>query len=89
MLPLLARACRPTVLRGAARRAAPAVLSLPPPIVHPRRAGGTYARDGALFEENHWEVPAAFLGLAHDGKVTHWQVFSDTTMIFDLIKANE
>jgi uncharacterized protein (TIGR02246 family) len=52
-------------------------------------AQGTYARDGQILEENHWEVPAAFLGIAKDGKMLHWQVFSDTTMIFDLIKANE
>ena len=32
---------------------------------------------------------AAFLGIAQDGKMTHWQVFSDTTMVFDLIKAND
>jgi ketosteroid isomerase-like protein len=52
-------------------------------------AQGTYTRDGQILEENHWEVPAAFLGIAQDGKMTHWQVFSDTTMVFDLIKANE
>ena len=52
-------------------------------------AQGTLNSDGQILEENHWEVPAAFLGIARDGKMLHWQVFSDTTMIFDLIKANE
>jgi ketosteroid isomerase-like protein len=52
-------------------------------------AQGTYTRDGQILEENHWEVPAAFLGIAQNGKMTHWQVFSDTSMVFDLIKAND
>jgi limonene-1,2-epoxide hydrolase len=52
-------------------------------------AQGTLNADGQILEENHWEVPAAFLGIARDGRMLHWQVFSDTTMIFDLIKANE
>jgi hypothetical protein len=53
-------------------------------------AQGTYTpRDGQILDEYHWEVPAAFLGIAQDGKMLHWQVFSDTSMIFDLIKANE
>ena len=48
---------------------------------------GTYSPDGTRREENRWEVPAAFLGLARDNKVTHWQVFSDASIVFDLIKA--
>ena len=52
-------------------------------------AQGTYSREGEILEENHWEVPAAFLGIARGGKMLHWQVFSDTSMIFDLMKANE
>jgi limonene-1,2-epoxide hydrolase len=52
-------------------------------------AQGTLTHDGQILEENHWEVPAAFLGIAENGKMLHWQVFSDTAMIFDLIKANE
>ena len=52
-------------------------------------AQGTLSKQGEILEENHWEVPAAFLGIARDGQMVHWQVFSDTTMIFDLMKANE
>jgi len=52
-------------------------------------AQGTLNSDGQILEENHWEVPAAFMGIARGGKMLHWQVFSDTAMIFDLIKANE
>ena len=42
-----------------------------------------------LDEENHWEVPAAFFGIARNGKITHWQVYSDTSWIFDILEANE
>lgn len=49
-------------------------------------AEGTYSPDGRLREDNHWEVPAAFLGLARGGKMTHWQVFSDASIVFDVIK---
>jgi predicted ester cyclase len=53
-------------------------------------AGGTYTPEqGQMLDENHWEVPTAFLGMAENGKMLHWQVYSDTAMIFDLIKANE
>jgi ketosteroid isomerase-like protein len=47
---------------------------------------GTYAPDGVMRDENRWEVPAAFLGIAHEGKITHWQVFSDASIVFDLMK---
>jgi len=50
---------------------------------------GTLTRGGEMPEENHWEIPSAFLGIAQDGKMTHWQVFSDASIVFDLIKANE
>ncbi len=48
---------------------------------------GTYAPDGVMRDENRWEVPAAFLGVAHEGKMTHWEVYSDASIVFDLMKA--
>lgn len=48
---------------------------------------GTYSPDGVLCEENRWEVPAAFFGIARSGKMTHWQVFSDASIVFDLIQS--
>lgn len=51
-------------------------------------AQGTLSHAGELWDENHWEVPAAFLGIANGDKMVHWQVFSDTSMVFDVIKAN-
>jgi limonene-1,2-epoxide hydrolase len=48
---------------------------------------GIYSPDGTLQDENRWEVPAAFLGIAHEGKITHWQAFSDASIVFDLMKS--
>ena len=53
------------------------------------KAVGTYSQHGEMYDENHWEIPSAFLGIARDGKMVHWQVFSDASIVFDLIKANE
>jgi ketosteroid isomerase-like protein len=51
---------------------------------------GTYSPpDGHVDEENHWEVPAAFLGIARNGKMTYWQTWSDSSWVFDIIEANE
>ena len=52
-------------------------------------SSGTLNHGGELWEENHWEVPAAFLGTAANGKMLLWQVFSDTAMILDLMHATE
>ncbi|HSI35096.1 MAG: nuclear transport factor 2 family protein [Phycisphaerae bacterium] len=52
-------------------------------------ASGTLNQAGELWEENHWEVPAAFLGVAANGRMLLWQVFSDTAMVHDLVQANE
>jgi len=48
---------------------------------------GTYSPDGVLREENHWEVPAAFLGIVRDGKLAYWETYSDASIVFDLIKS--
>jgi len=52
-------------------------------------SSGTLNHGGELWDENHWEVPAAFLGTAANGKMLLWQVFSDTAMISDLTHATE
>jgi len=52
-------------------------------------SSGTLNHGGELWEENHWEVPAAFLGTAANGKMLMWQVFSDTVMLSDLALAAE
>jgi ketosteroid isomerase-like protein len=48
---------------------------------------GTYAPDGLLREEMEFEVPAAFLGIARGGKITYWQVYSDSSIVYDLIRS--
>jgi ketosteroid isomerase-like protein len=44
-------------------------------------ARGTYAPDGNLREENHWQTPAAFRALIADGKVAEWRVYADNEPI--------
>jgi uncharacterized protein (TIGR02246 family) len=47
---------------------------------------GTYAPDGALRDETHWEVPAAFLCIPRGNKIARVQVFSDSSIVYDLIR---
>lgn len=48
---------------------------------------GTYAPDGELKPENKWSVPAAFMAMARDGKITYFETFSDASMVYDLIQS--
>jgi len=50
---------------------------------------GTYSPDGVMREENHWEIPAAFLGIVRDGKVAYWETYSDASVIFDMMKSTQ
>jgi ketosteroid isomerase-like protein len=50
-------------------------------------AEGTYAPEGQLSEDDHWEIPAAFLALARDGKVTYFESYSDASIVFDVMKS--
>lgn len=38
-------------------------------------AEGTFARDGALFPENHWSVPAAWRAVVDNERVSVWQLY--------------
>ena len=40
-------------------------------------AGGTYSADGALKEENRWQVPAALRAVVEEGMVAEWRVYCD------------
>jgi ketosteroid isomerase-like protein len=40
-------------------------------------AEGTFAAKGELPKENHWNVPAAWRAVVHDGLVAEWQVYAD------------
>ena len=50
-------------------------------------AEGTYAPDGQMREEDHWEVPCAFLCMAKDGKVTYFESYSDASIVFDVMRS--
>ena len=49
---------------------------------------GTYAPDGQLRSENRWSVPAAFLLMSREGKISYFESFSDASMVYDLIQAS-
>ncbi len=40
-------------------------------------AGGTWAPDGVLREENRWSIPAAWEANITNGQVSVWRVFAD------------
>ena len=48
---------------------------------------GTYAPEGEPSEEDHWEVPCAFLCIAREGKVTYFECYSDASIVFDVMKS--
>ncbi|HTZ48632.1 MAG TPA: nuclear transport factor 2 family protein [Verrucomicrobiae bacterium] len=40
-------------------------------------AQGTYAKNNQLVKENHWNMPAAWRAVVHDGLVEQWRVYAD------------
>lgn len=40
-------------------------------------ASGTYAVDGKLPKENHWEIPAAWKAVVREGLIAEWRVYCD------------
>lgn len=48
---------------------------------------GTYAPDGKLVPENRWSVPAAFLLMSREGKISYFESFSDASMVYDMMQA--
>jgi ketosteroid isomerase-like protein len=40
-------------------------------------ASATYAVNGKLTKENHWEVPAAWKAVVRDGLIAEWRVYCD------------
>jgi hypothetical protein len=51
-------------------------------------ARGTYAVDGNLPPENHWELPAAWKGVVKDGQVSHWQVYADNQPVREIMSGD-
>jgi len=50
-------------------------------------AEGTYAPDGPMREEDHWEVPSAFLFMVRDEKVTYFESYADASIVFAVMKS--
>ena len=50
------------------------------------RAGGSYAPDGVLREENRWELPAAWRAVIRGGLVSEWQVYADNSPVLKIIE---
>ena len=40
-------------------------------------AEGTYAKNGNIARENHWNAPAAWKAVVRDGLVKEWRVYAD------------
>jgi len=40
-------------------------------------ASGTYAVNGKLPKENHWEIPAAWKAIVRNGLIAEWRVYCD------------
>ena len=49
-------------------------------------AEGTFTSDDPVEEDDHWRIPAAFYGIAMGGKMAHWQVYADSSVVFEIIK---
>lgn len=49
------------------------------------RAGGTYAVEGNLLEENRWQAPAAWRALIREALVAEWRVYADNEPIRQLM----
>jgi ketosteroid isomerase-like protein len=50
-------------------------------------AHGTYAPNGDLKPENHWEITLAIRAFVEDGLVTEWRVYADNEPVRQIIKS--
>jgi ketosteroid isomerase-like protein len=48
-------------------------------------ASGTYAVDGGLPKENHWEIPAAWKAVVRNGLIAEWRVYCDNQPVRKLL----
>jgi len=49
-------------------------------------AGGTYAPNGELLEQNKWQVPAAWRASVSDNFLTEWRVYADNEPLRQLMR---
>jgi len=48
-------------------------------------AQGTYAVQGQLSVEAHWEIPAAWKAVVRDGRVSEWRVYADNEPVWKIM----
>jgi len=49
-------------------------------------ARGTFAPEGALREENRWEIPAAWLAEVRENLIESWQVYADSKPVYEIME---
>jgi limonene-1,2-epoxide hydrolase len=49
-------------------------------------ARGTFAPEGALREENRWELPAAWLAEVRENLIESWRVYADNKPVYEIMK---
>jgi ketosteroid isomerase-like protein len=53
------------------------------------KASGTYATDGTLKPENHWEIPAAWKAIVAGNKIKLWQWIADNSIVAEIINKDK
>jgi ketosteroid isomerase-like protein len=53
------------------------------------KASGTFTSDGSLKPANHWESPAVWRAVVAGEKIKVWQVFSDNTLVSEIVKKDK
>jgi uncharacterized protein (TIGR02246 family) len=48
-------------------------------------AEGTYAPDGKILKQNHWNIPAAWKAVVKEGLVKEWRVYADNQPVRKLM----
>jgi len=51
-------------------------------------ASGTYQNKETNDGANTWKLPGAWKAVVEEDKITHWQVYSDTKVPYDIIEKN-
>jgi hypothetical protein len=52
-------------------------------------ASGTYKNLKNTINSNHWRIPAAWTAITKGDKIQVWQVYTDNSIVMDIIKKNE
>jgi len=52
-------------------------------------ASGTFKNKKTKSNENFWRLPASWKVVISDKKISHWQVYADTKIPFDIMEKNK